>query len=286
MRCKMEFYNRQIDKALKKAHVIQSVQYPKIVMFSDCHRGSGAWNDNFLNNKTLFSAALNYYYDNGYAYVEIGDGDELWENRCFQDIYQIHEDIFQQLLRFYLEHRLFLLWGNHDKVKKYTRFRSSNSFFAPPFYESLIIEGIPGCEDLCLLHGHQADPLNNQFWKAARWMVRYLWKPLELAGVKDPTSAARNYTKKKKVENRMAAWVESRHTSLIAGHTHRPVLSMERGPAYYNAGSCVHPNTITCMELTYEKIALVKWTACVDEKRYLYVCRQVLAGPKALCSPP
>lgn len=278
----MEFYHKQIDKSLKKAHIIQASQHPKIVMFSDCHRGAGTWNDSFLNNKTLFSAALNYYYANGYTYIEIGDGDELWENRCFQDIYQIHEDIFQQLLQFHLENRLFMLWGNHDKIKKYPRFCALNSSFTPPFYESLIIEGASGCEDLHLLHGHQVDPLNNQFWKAARWMVRYLWKPLELAGVKDPTSAARNYTKKKKVESRMAAWVNSRNASLIAGHTHRPTLSMERGPSYYNTGSCVHPNTITCMELTYGEMALIKWTTCVDENRRLYVCRQLLGGPKAL----
>lgn len=278
----MEFYNKQLDKSFRHAKIIEMSQYPKIVIFSDCHRGQGTWNDSFLANKTLFTAALHYYYQNEYTYIEIGDGDELWENRCFQDIYQIHEDIFQQLLAFWLEKRLFILWGNHDKVKRNPRFHDIYPQFAPPFYEALIIRGKFPAEDLYLLHGHQVDPLNNQFWKMARWMVRYLWKPLELAGVKDPTSAAKNYTKKKKVETRMVSWVNSRKASLIAGHTHRPTLSMKRGPAYYNTGSCIHPNTITCLELTYGEISLVKWTTCVDQNQHLYVCRQLLAGPKAL----
>ena len=278
----MEFYNKQIDAALKNSCIIQGKEHPKIVMFSDCHRGNGTWNDSFLNNKTLYEAALKFYYEGQYTYIELGDGDELWENRHFRDIYQIHENVFQQLYSFHLRNQLFILWGNHDKVKKNPKFRNANPQFAPPFYESLIIKGLPGCEDLHLIHGHQVDPFNNQLWKTARWLVRYIWKPLELAGVKDPTSAARNYTKKGKVERRLTEWVNSRNTSLMAGHTHRPILSMQRGPSYYNTGSCVHPNTITCMELTYGQLTLVKWTTCVDPNLHLYVCRQVIAGPKPL----
>lgn len=268
----MEFYHRQIDKARERAAVLYVKDHPRIVMFSDCHRGCGTANDSFLSNRTLYEAALRYYFDSGFTYIELGDGDELWENRRYEDIRQIHHSVFELLERFRSENRLYLIWGNHDRVKA----KWPGSFYQ----ESICIQGVGAADELLLIHGHQTDILNNQLWKLARFLVRYLWKPLELAGFKDPTSAAKNYTRKTRSETRMSDWVKSRNTTLIAGHTHRPVLSAADGPSYCNTGSCVHPNTITCLELVNGKLTLVKWTTCVDENRYLYVCRQPLAGPK------
>lgn len=94
------FYFRQMDKALRSAAVISTSDHPRLVLFSDCHRGNGTWNDSFLNNKTIYEAALGYYYERDFTYVELGDGDELWENRKFSDIEEIHSDIFRLLDRF------------------------------------------------------------------------------------------------------------------------------------------------------------------------------------------
>jgi hypothetical protein len=77
----MDFYHRQIDRALADAPIIRTADHPKIVLFSDCHRGTGTAADSFLPNKSLYMAALSYYWDHGFTYVELGDGDELWENR-------------------------------------------------------------------------------------------------------------------------------------------------------------------------------------------------------------
>ena len=54
------FYFRQMDKALRSAAVISTSDHPRLVLFSDCHRGNGTWNDSFLNNKTIYEAALGY----------------------------------------------------------------------------------------------------------------------------------------------------------------------------------------------------------------------------------
>jgi hypothetical protein len=59
----------------------------KFIFFSDCHRGDNSWADNFSPNQLLMFHALTYYYDQGYTYIEVGDGDELWENRDFRTIY-------------------------------------------------------------------------------------------------------------------------------------------------------------------------------------------------------
>ena len=68
---------------------------------SDCHRGNGSWGDNFLNNQNLFFAALYYYYENGYSYIELGDGEELWENRQITDIINAHSDAYWLMSMFY-----------------------------------------------------------------------------------------------------------------------------------------------------------------------------------------
>lgn len=281
-----KFFNRQIDKALENAPVISTSVHKRIVLFSDCHRGVGNWSDSFLSNKTIYEAALTYYYNNNFTYIELGDGDELWENRRFSHIAEVHDDIFRLLGRFGELGRLFMLWGNHDRIKSNRRFYAPQ---LPAACESLILCNPSGGTDYHLIHGHQVDPLNNQGWKAARWMVRYLWRPLELSGFKDPTSAARNYDKGKKVEQRLCAWCQANSASLVAGHTHRPALSAPppAGPAhpgspgwrYCNTGSCVHPNTITCIEMDRGRISLIKWATCSDASQYIHVCRHIISGP-------
>lgn len=278
----MNYYEKQIDKAFKGAKLIKAADYGGIVFFSDCHRGCGTWNDSFLGNKILYQAALNYYWQRGFAYVEAGDGDELWENRRFDLIKEIHSDVFAQLDKFYHSGRLYMIWGNHDKVKSGKSFSGRSRGFSPPYYPSAIIEMPCESQNLYVLHGHQADIFNDRLWLLARWMVRYLWKPLELAGFKDPTSAARNYRKGKKVEKRLSDWAEKRKKNVLAGHTHRPVLPPEPAAGYFNSGSCVHPNGITCMELVSCRLSLIQWNMCVNENNALYVCRRVLSGSKTL----
>ncbi len=55
----------------------------RIVLISDCHRGIGNHKDDFFNNQTIYFAALNYYYNHNYTYFELGDGEELWENKKY-----------------------------------------------------------------------------------------------------------------------------------------------------------------------------------------------------------
>ena len=53
-----------------------------------------------------------------------------------------------------------------------------------------------------MTHGHQASLMNSTLWQVNRFLVRYVWKPLEQIGVLDPTSAAKNYSAKQRTERR------------------------------------------------------------------------------------
>ena len=59
-----------------------------------------------------------------------------------------------------------------------------------------------------LVHGHQGDLINDKWWKLGRFLVRYLWGPLEQFGGNDPTGAAKNEKKRNETERRLMSWVE------------------------------------------------------------------------------
>ncbi len=285
----------RLEKVYRKAQRVSIDKNSRIVCMSDCHRGVGNRGDNFLPNENLFYAALQYYYSRHFWYIELGDGDELWENRDLGQIVEIHSEVFGLLSQFYQSGRFSMLYGNHDCQKK--RQKNGNAYchksgyssmesLDEPFQglcvqEGLILEMCPMGQELFLVHGHQGDLLNDTLWPLARFLVRYVWKPLELIGVSDPTSAARNYKKCKKTEKRLEEFSEKKQIMVMAGHTHRPVLSKPGEGRYFNDGSCVHPQCITAIEIENGAVTLVKWSVDVDCNRRLSVQRRVLGGPYA-----
>ena len=256
-------YIKRLDRAFENAPVLPITPHTKYVFFSDCHRGTGNNNDNFLKNANSYFAALQYYYQYGFCYIEVGDGDELWENCTLAQIMEIHEDIFCQLRRFHNAGRLYMLYGNHDIVKK----DLEPIFPDMKYYEGIILQSENPSTHLHVTHGHQADFFNSVLWKLSRFLVRNLWAPLENFGFLDPTSAAKNNTKKDKIEQKFMDYAKCSDCKFLAGHTHRPKLGNEQVP-YYNCGSCVHPRCITCIELCGFEISLVKWHACAEKSEH------------------
>lgn len=283
----------RLEQAYQKAETICIDKGSRIVLMSDCHRGVGNHGDNFLPNQNVFFAALQYYYDRCFSYIELGDGDELWENRRLSRIVEFHSDSFWLMSQFYRQGRLEMLYGNHDCRKKDKKFlqthcgqyyHDSEDCYKELFKEiqakeSILLKDRHTGHEILLLHGHQEDILNDYLWHLAAFLVRFVWRPLELFGVYDPTSAARNYKKRKKTERRLDRFAREKQILVIAGHTHRPVLPPPGESFYLNDGSCVHPRCITAMELENGNITLVKWSVMVRHGRYLSVEREVLAGP-------
>ncbi|NND88133.1 MAG: serine/threonine protein phosphatase, partial [Flavobacteriaceae bacterium] len=97
---------RRISNAYLKAKRIPFNDSSKFVIFSDCHRGDSSFADEFANNRNIYFHALKHYYSEGYTYCELGDGDELWENREFSSIHEAHKNVFDLLKLFYQEERL------------------------------------------------------------------------------------------------------------------------------------------------------------------------------------
>jgi len=288
----MDAINR-ISEVFKKSKEVFIDDSSRLALISDCHRGDGTSSDSFYKNERLYFTAINHYYQEGYTYVEVGDGDELWENRNFYDIQKVHSNVFKFLSKFYNEKRLYFIYGNHDMIKKDEEFVNRNFYRyfdqrtkseIPLFedikiHEGLVLKYKREEDKILVIHGHQADFLNDDLWVASKYMVRYLWRPLEMFGVKDPTSTAKNYEKKLVVEKKLVEWVEKEKHILITGHTHRPMFPKVGQPPYFNDGSCVHPRCITAIEIVDGYITLVKWNIKIREDGVLFVGKDILAGP-------
>ena len=263
----------------------------KIVLMSDLHRGDGGRADTFIKNQLIYSAALTRYDKDGFTYIELGDGDELWKNRKAADVIAAHKDVFWRLGRMHRQGRLVMLYGNHDITKRKALFiyKNFSYYYDPltkkhtalfgdlPVYESAVLEY--GGYDILLLHGHQVDFWNNEAWGLTRFMVRNVWRPLEAFGITDPTSAAVNYHKKISTEKKLQRWVQQNKAMLIAGHTHRPIYPAAGQTRYFNCGSGVHPRCVTALEIKDGGIRLVKWAVKTRPDGAMFVGKDLLAGP-------
>lgn len=279
-------FNTRLADTFEGALKLPLTECTKYVIFSDCHRGTGSGNDNFTKNELLFVNALKYYASNGFTYLELGDGDELWENRTLNSIKEMHAESFEMMSDFYHRGKFYSVYGNHDIVKRSPSF--SQKYFCSyycehnlchkplfpniTFYPGIILEDQYEEKNIYLTHGHQTDLLNSTLWPLSRFLVRYIWKPLEAIGLRDPTSAAKNNTRKKFSEKKLTQWAKKNNHILITGHTHRPMIGTIESP-YFNCGSCVSPAGITCIEVQLRCITLIKWTYGVKSDSSLYIKR-------------
>lgn len=288
---------KRLDKAYQNAHVVPFDDNSKFILFSDCHRGDNSFADDFANNRNIYYHALKHYYVEGFNYAELGDGDELWENISFSSILNAHKNVYELMQLFHKKDRLHMIWGNHDMVYRNpdTVKKNLSTYFDPKvgeevelfgdikYHEAIVLKHIDTNQEIFLTHGHQADWWNYNFWKWSRFLVRILWKPLNVMGIADPTSPAKNYKELIKVERRTKKWItDNNNLMTIVGHTHRPRFPEPGDIAFFNDGSCVHPRSITGIEIENGSISLIKWQIATKEDGTLQIVRVLLEGPRRL----
>ncbi len=290
----------------------------KFILFSDCHRGDNSWKDDYAPNRNLHLSALRYYLRRGYTYIEMGDGDELFEVKNFEAICYAHRDIFYQMREFYCEPpspeeldaprrqkespQFYMLYGNHDIQRRdpnvvkdqlhqfHIEYKGKNENMFPGLevFEGLILryEHESTTKDIFLVHGHQGDWFNDYLWWLALVTVRYIWGPLQqFVGWRDPTMPPKPYyIDKWGVQQRIMEWTAVHNQTLICGHTHHAHFPRPEDEShYFNTGSCVHPRAITGIEIQDGAISLIKWEMTPRAADgVLHIERQVLVGPEPL----
>jgi predicted phosphodiesterase len=284
-----------------RKHPIPINDTSRFILFSDCHRGDNSWADEFARNQTLYLFALEHYYKKGFTYIELGDGDELFNNKSFSDIFDAHSHVFWLIKRFHdaRPSRFYMLYGNHDIMRAnprivaktlqasyYDRDRKRELPLLPGIqvHEGLVLKHTPSGGEIFLVHGHQGDLFNDRLWQVSCFLSRTLWKPLELLGFTQPISPARDITKRVKIEKRIQAWITEENQPLISGHTHNPSFPQMGEISYFNTGSCIHPRGITGIEIQGGQMVLIKWWITPDRNGRLCVTREELDKPRTVAS--
>ncbi len=287
------FTDKRLLKAYRNAKLQLFDNNSKYIFFSDSHRGDDSISDEFARNQNIFRHALNYYFDNGYVYVEAGDGDELWEYTKFRHIRLAHSDVFIVLKKFFEDNRFIMLYGNHNIYLKNKDFVSKNFYSYYDDYsqdihdllkgmtpiESLVLKSKVTGQEILVVHGHQGDLMNDQLWFISMFLLRYFWRYIHVIGFHSPSSPARNHFKRHKIERNYKKWIQKHKIMLICGHTHRQKFPKSKELPYFNTGCCIHSKGITGIEILEGKILMVDWRVRADERGIMQVERYVMRGP-------
>jgi hypothetical protein len=168
------------EKGLQQTFDLQKGKY---IIFSDQHKGARDMADDFLGAEINYLAALEYYYEQGYTLICLGDSEELWENEPYIVLQNYKDDLASEL-RFLRHDRFIKIYGNHDLEW---------SFLVPQFlflktkygrelkiYEGFLITTQYNNKtfDIFMAHGHQGDKRSdgNAF---SKWFVAALWTPVQ-----------------------------------------------------------------------------------------------------------
>lgn len=213
----------------------------RFVIFSDQHRGAKDGADDFAKAEPNYLAALDYYYQNGFHFISLGDSEELWENSLSK--VKKHNTIsFEKEKLFIRQNRFIKIFGNHDlywdndplawwHIKKMYGQEVN-------IYEGVILSsdvrslGLrvnqpepPNPQPVIFLtHGHQGDAGSDGNW-FSKFFVAHIWAPLQAYLKINPNTPAYDASLKTKHNHIMYEWSsQQKDLILITGHTHQPVF--------------------------------------------------------------
>lgn len=286
----------RLDKVFRSAFPIPFDDSSKFVFFGDVHRGDDSLSDEFGRNRHIYYYALDYYNQDGFTYVEVGDGDELLEQPKFLHIFTAHVTTFDILKEFYKDGRMILIYGNHNRQlrnKKYLErnFYQSYDEFSDSYedlfpgikaHEAVILTHRTTGQKIFVVHGHQGDLVNDQLWHLSFFTIRYFWRFMHILGVKYAASPSRNLYRRHKVEKNFNRWNMQHQIMLICGHTHRPRFPREGESSYFNTGCCIHPRGITSLEIEDGQVSLVSWRTHTKKDGTMFINRTVTQGPEPI----
>lgn len=279
---------RRLDQILKSAPELSIDDHSKIILLSDAHRGDRGANDEFAANEDLFVHTLSHYADAGFTYIELGDGDDLWQTPRFSDIEQAYPRVFALLHQLQQQQRLHLILGNHEvQGRRYYSATKGEWVIS----EGLVLRYLPTGQRLFAVHGHQIDFWCDQLSLLTQqlvWSLRRGSQPVSRAASIFAASQKRMLlhfattiwnrwvaSQQQKQAAQMISWVKSRQQPVIVGHTHVPMFPTRDHAPCFNTGSCINPGYLTGIEIQDGLLRFVKWFA-TGKKTYHYA----LLGPE------
>lgn len=229
---------RELDALLSRIRATQQDTMPsydidtgRMIVFSDQHRGAGNGADDFQRSKQAYNAALAYYFQRGHTLIEVGDVEELWEERP-SAVGRQHLYSMQLSAQFHRAGRYFKIWGNHDDEWQYPAMVEKHLL---PIYgdDIRVHEGVEmkiikdGNEKgrMLFVHGHQGTTYSDKYRHASRVFVRWVWRPIQRMTNISRNTSAKSWVLREKQNIALYEWAKQKEgLILFAGHTHRPVF--------------------------------------------------------------
>lgn len=201
----------------------------KFIIFSDQHKGRKNGADDFMAAETTYVDALEFYNQNQFHLISLGDSEELWENTLLQ--VKKHNTLsFEAEKKFAIRLAFTKVFGNHDLDWDIDP-------LAPKYLEEIYAVPVIAVEGIVLrttvtsttinifcTHGHQGDLQSDGNW-LSKFFVSKIWAPLQAYLCINPNTPA--YDKGlKTLHNRiMYEWSSyQKNLLVITGHTHQPVF--------------------------------------------------------------
>ena len=201
-----------------------------VIIFSDHHKGARDGRDDFGPAEQNYLAALDYYQQYRFFYINLGDSEELWENNILSVLHH-NKATFEAEKKFVERNAMVKIVGNHDLFWQ-------NDPFAPlalkkiygqsiPIYSGVVLRAkLPGESlDIFCTHGHQGDAQSdgNAF---SKWFVSYIWGPVQAFLDINTNTPSCNEENKTLHNQFMYQWSASqKELILVTGHTHQPVFN-------------------------------------------------------------
>jgi UDP-2,3-diacylglucosamine pyrophosphatase LpxH len=235
-------YRKQVADALDRA--LRRVNDPehgvtrpldlatdRYIIFSDQHKGARNGADDFWRCERAYNAAMAYYYANGSTLVELGDVEELWEERP-RPVLDAYQHSLMLSARFQSAGRYLRIYGNHDdawsfrdQVQRYLADVYGKELVV---YESARLRVMDGDHELgfiWLVHGHQGTTDSDRFSWLSRLVVRFFWRPVQRLFNISLNTPAKDWLLRERHNIALYNWAAAQsRLLLIAGHTHRPVF--------------------------------------------------------------
>jgi predicted phosphodiesterase len=202
----------------------------KFIIFSDQHKGIQDNADDFMLAEKNYRAALEFYYSNGFSFINLGDCEELWENTP-DAVMKMNKPILQTEACFLEAQKYYRVFGNHDLEWKYPF--QQNMYLKPVFGSTLkIYEGIElqtqynnKTYSIFLTHGHQGDKRSDGN-PVSTWIVAAIWTPIQRYLNININTTSDSYELVDAHNIIMYNWsATQKQMVFISGHTHKPVFA-------------------------------------------------------------
>jgi len=201
----------------------------KFIIFSDQHKGAKNNADDFFVCEKNYLAALDYYFNENFYFINLGDGEEFWENTVAA-VKKSYPECFEKEEQFLKQKRFIKIFGNHD-LDWNTDLKANillNSFYKESFsvYEGCVLATAINerAFQIYLTHGHQGDLQSDGNW-FSKLFVAKIWGPMQGLLDINPNTPANNDHLKSLHNTIMYEWSSAeKNILLITGHTHQPVF--------------------------------------------------------------